>query len=269
MDLFSSGGLAFRRSGEGPRVVLVHGIPGAGQAWDGVVAALPGMEVIVPDLLGFGASSAPRFSIESLGPAAQSLALERLLDEGGGQPVILVGHDFGGPVSILLAGRRPDLVSALFLLSANAFPDTPIPFPLSLTTLPIVGPVVGRALFSSPSLALMLKQGVGDAISHPDPEIYLGARGQRRAIATIFSGALRQLDELYSPVEDVLRRFDLPVLVAWGDQDPFLPVAQGQRTADAARGRLTIFSGAGHFLPHERPREVAEEVQKFVADLHR
>jgi pimeloyl-ACP methyl ester carboxylesterase len=173
MDLLSSrAALVYRRSGEGRRVVLVHGIPGAGRSWEGVVAALTGLEVIVPDLLGFGGSAAPAYSIEHIGPEAQSRALERLLDELGGQPVVLVGHDFGGPVSILLAGRRPDLVSAVFLLSANAFPDTPIPFPLSLTTLPIVGPVVGRAMFSSPSLALMLKQGVGDAVTPPDAAIY-------------------------------------------------------------------------------------------------
>lgn len=268
MERSSESGLAYRTSGEGQRVVLVHGIPGSARAWDGVAAALPDVEVVIPDLLGFGASADPTtFSVEGLGPERQSRALEQLLDELGRDRVVLVGHDFGGPVSILLAARRPDLVSALLLLSANAFPDTPIPFPLSLTTLPVVGAVVGRALFSPSSLRLMLKQGVGAGAAPLEPATHLGDRRQRRAIATIFSGALRRLDEIYTPVEDALRGLDAPVVVGWGDRDPFFPIAQGERTADAAGGRLTVFGGAGHFLPHERPRQVAEEVEKLVASL--
>jgi pimeloyl-ACP methyl ester carboxylesterase len=268
--LRASNGMAYRRRGDGPTVLLVHGIPGQGRAWEQVEGLLDGsFDVVTRDLLGFGESDGPnRPTIEAVGPAAQATALEALLDDLGVRKATVVGHDFGAPVGVLLAAARPDLVSALSLLSGNTFPDTPIPFPLSLTTAPVIGGVFSRLLFSRPSLALMLRQGTGPGSTPPDAGLYLGDRRQRRTIAAIFSGALTRLEELYTPVAAALQDINVPVLVGWGDQDPFFPVEQGERTATVANGRLHLFEGAGHFLPHERPTEMAHEIAAF-AHAHR
>lgn len=258
----ASNGMAYRRSGDGPTVVLVHGIPGRGRAWVPVEARLTGsFDVVTPDLIGFGESDGPDTpTIERVGPAAQAGALGALLDELGVHSATMVGHDFGAPVSVLLAAARPDLVAALSVLAGNTFPDTPIPFPLSLTNAPVVGGLVSRLLFSGPSLALMLRQGTGPGTTPPDASVYLGDRRQRRTIEAIFAGALMRLEELYTPVARALEAVEVPVLVGWGDCDPFFPVEQGQRTATISHGRLLLFEGAGHFLPHERPGEVAREI---------
>ncbi len=187
-----------------------------------------------------------------------------LLDELAVRRATVVGHDFGAPVSVLLAATRPDLVGALSLLAGNTFPDTPIPFPLSLTTAPVIGGLFSRLLFSAPSLTLMLRQGTGPGTAPPDADVHLGDRRQRRTIAAIFSGALTRLDELYSPVAAALEGLEVPVLVGWGDRDSFFPLEQGERTAAAANARLHVFHGAGHFLPHERPVEVAREIAAFA-----
>jgi pimeloyl-ACP methyl ester carboxylesterase len=260
-------GVAYRRSGDGPTVVLVHGIPGQGHGWSSVEAALArSFDVITVDLRGFGASSGSvRPVMSDVGPAAQADALRALLDELQVGTTTLVGHDFGAPVAVLLTDARPDLVGALVLLAGNTFPDTPVPFPLSLTTVPVLGQLVSRLLFSRAALAFMLRRGVGAGSKPPDPAVYLGDDRQQRTIATIFYNALTRLEELYGPVADALERINVPVLVGWGDQDPFFPVAQGARTATAVRGRLHIFEGAGHFLPHERPDEVARVVADFAA----
>ena len=269
--LLSRAGLSFERTpGQKGAVVLVHGIPGAGAAWSEVRAALGSRsEVIVPDLIGFGDSVVPAtFTVDALGPEPQSRALEGLLDEVADQPAVLVGHDFGGPVAVLLAARRPDLVSSLVVLAANMFPDTPIPFPLSLVASPVVGGLASRLLFSRPSLTMMLRQGVA-AGPAPDASRYLGPRNQQRAIAAIFTGALQRLYELYAPVESALRDLAMPVVVGWGDKDPFFPVTQGQRTAKTAGGRLAVFHGAGHFLPHERPEQIATEIGTLIGERTR
>ncbi len=192
-----------------------------------------------------------------------------LLDELGLHGATVVGHDFGAPVAVLLAHARPELVGALSLLSGNTFPDTPIPFPLSLVDTPVVGGAVSQLLFSGPSLALMLRQGTGPGSPHPDRSVYLGDRRQRRTIATIFSGALTRLEELYAPVAAGLEDLHVPVLVGWGDRDPFFPVEHAERTAAAADARLRIFEGAGHFLPHERPAELAQEITAFATTVGR
>ena len=263
----ASNGMAYRRRGSGPAVVLLHGIPGNRQAWEGVDEALGGsFDVITPDLVGFGESDCPSTrTIATVGPAAQAAAVAALLDELGIGGTILVGHDFGAPVGVLLATARPDLVNGLSLLAGNTFPDTPIPFPLSLVTAPGIGGLCSRLIFSRGSLALMLRQGTGPGAAPPGARVYLGDRSQRRTIAAIFSAALTDLAELYSPVAAALGQLDVPVLVGWGDRDPFFPVDQGERTATAANGRLRVFPGAGHFLPHERPTEVAHEIAALAS----
>lgn len=259
-------GMAYRRGGNGATVVLLHGIPGQGRAWQRVEEALGGsFDVVTPDLLGFGESDCPSTrTIATVGPAAQMAAVAALLDELGIRGATIVGHDFGAPVGVLLATARPDLVTALSLLAGNTFPDTPVPFPLSLATAPVIGGLFSRLLFTRGSLALMLRRGTGPGATPPDADVYLGDRGQRQTIAAIFSGALNRLAELYSPVAAALGRIEVPTLVGWGDRDPFFPLDQAERTAAAANARLHVFTGAGHFLPHERPAEVAHEIAAFA-----
>lgn len=256
--------LALRRSGsDGRPVVLIHGIPGSAGVWEHVAEALaPDHRVLVPDLLGFAASPRPR-TADELWADRQATALANALDAAKVTDACIVGHDFGGPVALALSQQRPDLFASCGLLATNTFPDTPIPLPIRAVTWPLVGRVAGSALFSGPSLALMLRQGS----STPLPtEIYLGDVAQRAAIATIFSHALRNLPELYGPTERALTELDVPVLVGWGDEDPFFPVEQGERTAAAARrGRLAVYAGARHFLPSERPEELARDIRALAA----
>lgn len=263
----ASNGMAYRRGGSGPTVVLLHGIPGQGRAWERVHAELEGkFDVVVPDLIGFGDSDRPsKPTIENVGPAAQAARVAELLDELAVPPATVVGHDFGAPVGVLLAATGPDRVAALSLLAGNTFGDTPIPFPLSLSTVPVIGGLFSRLLFSTPSLMFMLRRATGPGTAPPDANVYLGDRGQRRTIATIFSGALTQLAELYAPVTAALEDIEVPVFVGWGDRDPFFPLEHGERTAAAANAPLRVFPGAGHFLPHERPVEVAREIAAFAA----
>lgn len=113
--------MAYRRGGSGPAVMLLHGIPGQGRAWERVEAALKGsFDVVTPDLIGFGASDGPsRPTIDTVGPEPQAAGVAALLDDLGVHGATVVGHDFGAPIGALLAAARPDLVSALSLLSGT------------------------------------------------------------------------------------------------------------------------------------------------------
>jgi haloalkane dehalogenase len=261
--------MAYRRtaSSGGPTAVLVHGIPGSGAAWSQVASHLADrFDVIVPDLLGFGGSARPT-GLADLHAQSQARALSGLLDELPLEGVIVAGHDFGGPVALALHAQRPDLVAAVALLATNAFTDTPIPFPLSTVTWPLVGRAFSRVVFSSASQAMMLRFGVGRPRIRLDASTHLGDRSQRRAIRTIFSGSLTNLAELYRPIEDGLHRIAIPVMVAWGDRDPFFSIDQGQRTAAAVGAELQVYQGAGHFLPEERPAEVADDLALLAAAI--
>lgn len=254
------GQLALTREGDGPALVLLHGVPARGAIWADVAAEVgPQVDVITPDLLGFGSSDKPR-DLQTLHAKSQAEALLEALDELEVPAATVVGHDFGGSVALHLTQLAPERVSALGLLATNAFPDTPIPLPLSTILWPVVGRLAAAALFSRRSLALMLRTGVGTPKPRLDPKTWLGDDDQVRSSRTVFEGSLRNIDALYRPVEQALREADLPAAVLWGDRDPFFPLPQGQRTADALGAPLTTLAGAGHFLPAERPAEVAQAI---------
>jgi len=255
--------LSVHAHGEGEPVVLVHGIPGSSAVWGRVVPRLEREHrVLVPDLLGFGDSSRPS---DAAWADRQAEALETLLDGTAG-PAALVAHDFGVPVVLSLYRRRPDLVSHLLLAAGNAFPDTPIPLPISAVTWPLVGGLLGRFLFAGPSLAMMLRQGVGKDGPSLDRADYLGDAAQQRAIRQLFASALRNLDELYAPIAEMLPTIAVPTCVVWGGDDPFFSVATGERTAaQIPGGELVVLPGCGHFIPAERPGELAAAITELLA----
>ena len=262
VSLSDGGHLAVHVVGSGPDVLLLHGIPGSGSAWDGVAACLAERHrVLVPDLLGFGESSRPK-QAERLWAQGQRDALLLALDHLGLERAAIVGHDFGGPVALLLAAARPKLATHLVLAATNAFPDTPIPFPLSAVTWPWIGPLAERAALSGTALSVTLRLGVGRPRIRLDRRAYVGDREQRRAIRKIFATSLRGLAERYEPIAENLSTIDVPTLVLWGDRDPFFPVEQGRRLAAAIPGaRFAVYEGAGHFLPEERAEAFAEDLR--------
>lgn len=260
----SAGGLAYRRVGEGPPVVLLHGIPGSGAAWSEVAADLrTDHDVVVVDLLGFGDSERPT-GIDELHVRAQSAAVAELLDELRLDGASVVGHDFGGPTAVMVSARSERL-GALGLLAGNVHADTPVPFPLSTVTWPVVGALSSRLLFGRPALGALHRFGRGRGAPPSDAGPALGDREQSAAIATIFRESLVRLGELYRPVQEQLAAVEVPRLVAWGDRDRLLDVEQGRRVAATWGVDLQVIEGAGHFLPEERPAEVAALVRSLSA----
>jgi len=260
--------MAVRDIGQGSPVLLVHGVPGSAAGWDAVAARLAlRHRVLVPDLLGFGASTRSR-DLDTLGPAGQARALTAMLDVLGLDQVGWAGHDYGAMLALEVARTHPGRISHLALAATNTFPDTPIPFPLSTVTWPLVGGVFGRLLFSGPSLAMTLRMGTAAPGCRLDPAGYLGDGDQQGAIGTIFGAALQNLRAWYAPIEASLAAVAVPTVVVWGDRDPFFTPAQGRRTAAAIPGaRFILLEKTGHFLPGERPVELADAIEHLLSEV--
>lgn len=259
--------MAVRDIGRGTPVLLVHGVPGSAASWGPVADQLAASHrVLVPDLIGFGASTRSH-DLGLLGPAGQVRALIAALDGLGLGRVAWVGHDYGAMLALEVARTNPERVSHLALAATNTFPDTPIPFPLSTVTLPVIGGVFARLVFSGPSLTLTLRLGTVAPGCRLHPGVYLGDGDQQRAIGIIFAAVLRHLSTWYAPIEVGLAALAVPTVVIWGDRDPFFSAAQGRRTAEAIPGaEFVLLEGTGHFIPAERPAELADAVEKLLND---
>lgn len=237
-------------------IVLIHGIPGSSRTWRDVKERLePDFRVIAPDLLGFGDAPDPAPGPDGVWADAQARALAEHLDDLGVERATLVGHDYGGPVSLALAALRPELPERLVLCATNAFPDVPIPLPIRAVTWPLVGDLAARVLFSGPALRAMA------------PQELVGGGRDLRTTRTIFTIALRELESRYAPIERSLRALTCPALVVWGGKDPFFDTDQGRRTAGALRdGRLLVYEDCGHYVPVEQPERLASDIAAFARE---
>jgi pimeloyl-ACP methyl ester carboxylesterase len=110
-----TGPLAYRRGGEGPPLLLIHGWGGSSRYWVGAYATLARQyDIIALDLPGFGASPAPRGSA-TLGDLTRSAIFAA--GALGLSAMAVGGHSFGAAVSLLMAGALPAQVRRLALIS--------------------------------------------------------------------------------------------------------------------------------------------------------
>lgn len=244
----------------GDAIVILHGFPGNAQDWLPLARRLAGQyRVIVPDLRGFGRSDYPD-SFDELSVQAQAQAILSALDRAGTDRFALVGHDFGMAIAVKLAVLAGGRVRGVVLSAGNVFRDPPLQPPMRLLPLPVVGSIAEAALFSGPAIRWMGTNGV--KLNGNTPTI--NSPKEVRSIRTIFATALRELDVSFGPVEDALPRLQAPVLVIWGERDPFFNVDHARRVVDALpEAKLIVYDGVGHFPHLEAPDRLLADITAF------
>ena len=256
------GPLSLFECGRGTPFVLLHGLSQTSQSWQSAALELaPRFRVIVPDLLGFGASDLPD---ESVYMEEQARAIKALLDDLGVASLLVAGHDFGGPVAITLMRLHPELkILGVVLSNTNVFTDTYVPPPLRTAGVPLLGWLVYKLMAGSRfGLWMTYRMAVARKKTLPWQEFSSDVDARSlRLTQRIFQRSLADLPANYRAVEQQLRLTRAPGLVLWGDRDPFFGVDVGRRTADAMpSATLRILAGTGHFGPHESPREYAAAI---------
>ena len=109
--------MSYRTAGEGPVVLLIHGITGTSEQWNDVFPLLAERyTVVAPDLLGHGRSAKPRGDY-SLG--AYAVGIRDLLIALGHHRVTVVGHSLGGGIALQFAYEYPVLAERLVVVSSG------------------------------------------------------------------------------------------------------------------------------------------------------
>jgi len=256
--------IAFRRAGSGPPLLLLHGIPTSSRLWDAVGADLAGdLDVVAPDLLGYGESAKPPDRDVSM--AAQAELMPKLLDALGVERSIVVGHDLGGAVAQRIAVDAPERVAGLVLIDSVSFDSWPI---LRMRMLRTLAPPFARrwprrwfAWF-----ALTMRPYVRGGDAREAFSAGLAAWSADTAGAEAFVRNARAMDpRITEEVAPRLAEIGVPAHVVWGRKDPFQKVRWAARLRDAIPGAtLTVLDG-GHFLPWDAPAEVAREIRALAA----
>ena len=125
---------AYRIAGEGPALLLIHGIGDSSATWSDLIPALARHHtVIAPDLLGHGGSDRPRADYSV---AAYANGMRDLLSVLDIERVTVVGHSLGGGVAMQFAYQFPQLVDRLILIGAGGVTKD-VNFALRIASLPM------------------------------------------------------------------------------------------------------------------------------------
>jgi pimeloyl-ACP methyl ester carboxylesterase len=253
---------------DAPPIVLLPGWPQHWWAWRKVIPILAREHrVYAPDLRGYGWSDAPPGDYTKMGLAEDVV---RLFDALEIDRCTLVGHDWGGFVSWLTAIRAPERLHRLVALSIHNPFDLPPPTPRLVATaaayqVPVSQPLF-RTLVQPQVVRLVLKLGTnGYRWAPEDVRLYADAYarpGHAAAAAAIYrTFALRELPALRRG-EYADRTIDIPVAVAAGGADTFTGPDLAFRGLERHVPHLTthVIEGASHFVPEEKPREVADVI---------
>jgi pimeloyl-ACP methyl ester carboxylesterase len=261
-------GTSYLTGGEGPTVVFLHGIPGSALTWEPVATRLRDRyRVVLPDLRGFGHSEPP---LEDYYMDGQARAVEGLLDALGVEEFSLVTHDFGGPVGLTMMRRAPGPdVRRLVLSDTNVFTDTHVPPPLRLAKVPLLGTLLFTATVGNRfGLRLLHRAAVRrrETATWRSFQRHLTPSGMAMT-RRVFQRSLADLEANYREIERSLPDVGVPTLVLWGDSDPFFSTEVAERTRAAIPdAELVVYDRTGHFVPEERPAEVAADVGRFLGD---
>ncbi len=264
--------VTFRRAGRGPVLLLVHGITSSSQTWDAVIPLLAAEHTVIAlDLVGHGASSAPRGDY-SLG--AHASGIRDLLAVLGVPRATIVGHSLGGGVAMQFVYQFPERAERLVLVDSGGLGNE-VSLVLRLATLPgaefVVPLLFGPAsrLAGGVASRVLPRLGIGDSANARgigDGLRSLGRPEGRRAFLQTARAVIDPAGQRVDARDRLYLTEDLPTLVVWGERDPIIPVRHGREAHALMPGsRMEEFPGAGHFPFNDDPQRFAAVLGHFVA----
>jgi pimeloyl-ACP methyl ester carboxylesterase len=263
----------FTIAGQGPPVVLIHGVAGRAAQWDQIVQLLAEKHTVVaPDLLGHGESAKPRGDY-SLG--AHASGIRDLLLGLNIARASVVGHSLGGGIAMQFAYQFPERCERLVLVSSGGLGEEVHPL-LRAATLP--GSEFVLPLLAHPrviDVASVIPRALGRIGLRTGPDVTEMARGyQSLANAEARSAFIQTLRGVIDPSGQRINASDrlylaskMPSLIVWGERDRIIPVEHAQPAHQGMPGsRLELFEGAGHFPQLDDPLRFARTIEDFFVE---
>ncbi|CAA9410309.1 MAG: Epoxide hydrolase [uncultured Ramlibacter sp.] len=271
-------GLQFEAVTAGPAsgelVILLHGFPESGDAWQQQVPALAGagLRVVAPHQRGYAGSSKPA-GLLAYRLSVLSRDVLTLADTLGAAQFSLVGHDWGAAIAWNLVTLHPDRVRHAVILNG---PHTgtvgahSMRHPVQLLRSWYIGafqlPLLPEFALRANDFALLRRAMEASANHRAIPSELLDTYQDQWSRPGALTAMLNWYRAIALEPPTPARQIDVPVTVVWGEKDRFLD----RGLADAAlalcsNGRLVPLPNATHWLHHEQPQEVKRALLEALA----
>jgi pimeloyl-ACP methyl ester carboxylesterase len=265
------GRMHYLDQGSGPAVVMVHGTPTSSFLYRKLIPPVAQTHrVIAVDHLGFGRSDKPAGA--DYRPAAHARRLEELVERLGLKNIVVVVHDFGGPIGLSYAIQHADNVRGLVLFNTWMW---------SLAGTPaerisrLFSGSIGRFLYTRLNFSprVILKAAFADKrrLTKEAHRRYMDAfptPAERVApwiLARELIGSTEWYDGLWQRRDRIAGK---PALVLWGMKDPaFKPDDLARWRQVLTNARVVEFAAAGHFVQEEAPEEAAARMLEFLGTI--
>jgi pimeloyl-ACP methyl ester carboxylesterase len=261
----------FNIAGQGPPIVLIHGVAGRAAQWDETMLLLAERHtVIAPDLLGHGESAKPRgdYSLGAFASGVRDLLVGLDIERA-----TVVGHSLGGGIAMQFAYQFPERCERLVLVSSGGLGHDVHPM-LRAATLPgseLVLPLLAHSrLLETVSL---VPRALGKLGFRAGPDMTEIARGyQSLSNAEARNAFIHTVRAVIDPTGQRVNASDrlylaskMPSLIVWGARDRVIPVEHGETAHDGMPGsRFELFEGSGHFPQLDRPLDFARLLGQFM-----
>jgi len=261
--------LHYEEQGEGPPLLLLHGLGESTFTWHDILPALAaGHRVIALDLKGFGRSDKPDDGAYSADDQAALVA--RFILERGLSDLTLIGHSFGGTVALRaalvesIAGKGR--IRRIVAIGAPALPRAAARR-LDLVMTPLIPDAVAAVVPAETAARFLLKEAMGGRTpSEENVKGYAAPYEDRDAVRAFFATARSIINERDAEaVKARYRAIRQSVLLVWCRKDPIVPLRSGRQLAAALpHARLAILDGCHHLPQHERPKQLLKTLGPFL-----
>ena len=260
--------------GDGPVLVLLHGLLMDASLWDEVIADLSVDHRCIAPTLPLGAHRLGMHDDADLSVPGVAQLVAEFLDRVDLDEVTLVGNDTGGALVQLIVGDGAERVGRIVLASCEAFDN--FPPGLSGKTIVLAGRLSPRmfGLFMQQLRLRLLRRlpfALGWLTKRGDtatarwmkpvmrqPEI------RRDAVRTL--RAMRADPQIMVRAAESLPSFDRPALVVWASEDRLMPPEHGRRLAELLpQGRFVEIDDSYTLIPLDQPARLAQLVRAFIA----
>ena len=262
--------IEYEDRGAGRPVVCVHGYVMGGDLWLELAERLASTYRVITPTWPLGAHRIPLDDGADAGVLAHARRIARFLEVLDLDDVVLVGNDTGGALCQLVAAHHPERVGALVLTNCDVFERFPPSFFKALRPIARSRRAFG-AIVRSLQLGFVRRSPLGfGLLSHAGvDERAAGWVRSARHDERVREDTRRFTRALDSSVmvaaEPAMRRFERPVLLAWGADDRLFPVRDAERLATVFPDtRLELVDRSRTYVMVDRPDRLAELIAEFA-----